>query len=181
MAGRWLVCWAARVARLFHSIFCLPGPVSLASYVCLPSSVHVPYQAMTLKFTICWSVMKHKKTDIFTKPWKIQGVTWQLISSDEKKPLTMRRLPRVSFIIRHDCHRCLYEPVAWYWLGWRESPLAQSVEHWSRKPKDPSSNPSGCNTIFHNCICICDMFMYALFVFEDGYVVFFKLLHIRYQ
>ena len=54
------------------------------------------------------------------------------------------------------CHRCLYEPVAWYWLGWRESPLAQSVEHWSHKPKDLSSNPSGCNTIFHSCICICD-------------------------
>ena len=58
------------------------------------------------------------------------------------------------------CHRCLYEPVAWYWLGWRESPLAQSVEHWSHKPKDPSSNPGGCNRIFHNCICICDIRMH---------------------
>ena len=58
------------------------------------------------------------------------------------------------------CHRCLYKPVTWYWLGWRESPLAQSVEHWSHKPKDPSSNPGGCNKIFHNCVCICDTVMY---------------------
>ena len=65
-----------------------------------------------------------------------------IISSDAKWPC--------------QCHRCLCEPVAWYWLGWRESPSAQSVEHWSRKPNDPSSNPGGCGTIFHNCIGICD-------------------------
>ena len=69
------------------------------------------------------------------------------------------------------CHRCLYETVAWYWLGWRESPLAQSVEHWSRKPKDPSSNPGGCSANFHNCICICDngapTWIRCLFVWQN--------------
>ena len=44
-------------------------------------------------------------------------------------------------------HRYLCKPVAWYWLGWRESPLAYSVTHWSRKPKDPSSNPGGCSSV----------------------------------
>ena len=28
-------------------------------------------------------------------------------------------------------------PVAWYWLGLRESTLAHSVEHWSFFPKGP--------------------------------------------
>ena len=54
------------------------------------------------------------------------------------------------------CHRCLYDPVARLeGILWPD-PLAHSVEHWSRKPKDQSSNHGGCNTIFHNCICICD-------------------------
>ena len=40
--------------------------------------------------------------------------------------------------------------------GWRESPLAHSVEHWPRKPKGPEFESRRCNTIFHYCISICD-------------------------
>ena len=46
------------------------------------------------------------------------------------------------------CHRCLYEPVAWYWLGWRESPLAQSVEHWSRNKRTRVRIPAGAVQFF---------------------------------
>ena len=48
------------------------------------------------------------------------------------------------------CHRCLYEPISWYWLGWRESPFSPFD-----RALDSSSNPDGSNTIFQNCIGIC--------------------------
>ena len=93
-----------------------------------------------------WSVHVGREVSL---PLLVQPIKKNFIPIDFK-------LGTLIHIIDSYCHRCLWEPVAWYWLGWRESPLAHSVEHWSRKPKDPNSNHGGCSTIFHNCICICD-------------------------
>ena len=54
----------------------------------------------------------------------------------------------IDFLEWSICHRCLYEPVAWYWLGWRESPLAHSVEHWSRKQRTRVRIPAGAIQFF---------------------------------
>ena len=75
-----------------------------------------------------------------------QSQTKTLVPLNHTRYFTLRQRSRVLSPSVYPMWLC--EQVAWYWLGLRESPLAQSVEHLLRKPKQRSSN-------CRECICIC--------------------------